>query len=572
MTCGILSRAAMAKDKNPSGRASATDQRILRKTGEIMAITFSQHVSLEVLWHDHGTPPKFPASAASLSVVLRLQFQRDMTKSAILPKVGFVSLGCPKNLVDSEVMMGILAREGYELTPRADDAEVLIVNTCSFIESAQKESVDAILEMTEYKKFGSAKKIIVAGCLVERYRNDILAQIPEVDTVVGTGEVEKILDAVRGTPSESAAHANPSDFLYHELTPRMLATPRHAAYIKVAEGCDHPCSFCIIPQLRGKFRSRRFESVVREAENLARAGVSEITLIGQDTTSYGEDLNLRDGLAVLLARLAQIPELAWVRFLYAYPNRVTQGLLDTLAAHPRLVKYLDMPLQHASRNVLASMKRGSNGDAFLKLLERVRKTIPGVSLRTSFIVGFPGETAADFHELRDFVRAAEFDWMGVFTYSDVDTAGSFALGKKVDENVKAERRDELMTLQKKISARKLKTRVGRSEIALLEGVAAESEMLWQARLEGMAPDIDGKVYVNDLMSSGGGVFREDELPKPGDLVRLEITEAHDYDLVGRVTEIVRRAQAPTISADASAMPPSIAVQRIATGAALRILQ
>jgi ribosomal protein S12 methylthiotransferase len=495
-----------------------------------------------------------------------------MTKSAILPKVGFVSLGCPKNLVDSEVMMGILAREGYELTPRADDAEILIVNTCSFIESAQKESVDAILEMAEYKKFGSAKKIIVAGCLVERFRGDILAQIPEVDAVVGTGEVEKILDAVRGIPSDTTAHANPSDFLYHELTPRMLATPRHAAYIKIAEGCDHPCSFCIIPQLRGKFRSRRFESVVREAENLARAGVSEITLIGQDTTSYGEDLNLRDGLAVLLSRLAQIQELAWVRFLYAYPNRVTQGLLDALAAHPRLVKYLDMPLQHASRNVLASMKRGSNGDAFLKLLERVRKTIPGVSLRTSFIVGFPGETAADFRELRDFVRAAEFDWMGVFTYSDVDTAGSFALGKKVDEETKVERRDELMALQKKISARKLKAHIGRNEIALLEGVAAESEMLWQARLEGMAPDIDGKVYVNDLMSSGGGVFREDDLPKPGDLVRLEITEAHDYDLVGRVTEIVRRAQSPIVSADAAAMPASIAARRIATGAALRILQ
>ena len=468
--------------------------------------------------------------------------------------------------------MGILAREGYELTPRADDAEVLIVNTCSFIESAQKESVDAILEMAEYKKFGSAKKIIVAGCLVERYRDDILAQIPEVDAVVGTGEVEKILDAVRGTPSTGGAHAAPSDFLYHEFTPRMLATPRHAAYIKIAEGCDHPCSFCIIPQLRGKFRSRRFESVVREAENLARAGVSEITLIGQDTTSYGEDLELRDGLAVLLSRLAQIPELAWVRFLYAYPNRVTQGLLDALAAHPRLVKYLDMPLQHASREVLASMKRGSNGDTFLKLLERVRRTIPGVSLRTSFIVGFPGETAADFRELREFVRAAEFDWMGVFTYSDVDTAGSFALGKKVDEDTKAERRDELMALQKKISARKLKTRVGRSEIALLEGVAAESEMLWQARLEGMAPDIDGKVYVNDLMSSGGGVFQEEDLPRSGDLVRLEITEAHDYDLVGRVTEIVRRAHLPSVPASAAAMPPSIAVQRIATGAVLRILQ
>ena len=471
--------------------------------------------------------------------------------------------------------MGILAREGYELTPRADEAEVLVVNTCSFIEPAQKESVDAILEMAEYKKFGAARRLIVAGCLVERYRKDIMAQIPEVDAVIGTGEVEQIMDAVRGTPRahHNGAHAGPSDFLYHELTPRMLATPRHAAYIKIAEGCDHPCEFCIIPQLRGKFRSRRFESVVREAENLARSGVSEITLIGQDTTSYGEDLGLRDGLALLLARLAEIPELAWVRFLYAYPNRVTQGLLDTLAAHPRLVKYLDMPLQHASRNVLANMKRGSNGAAFLKLLERVRKTIPGVSLRTSFIVGFPGETDKDFRELCGFVRAAEFDWMGVFTYSDVDTAGSFAMDAKVEEEVKGERRDTLMALQKKISERKLKARVGRIEIALLEGASAESELVWQARLEGMAPDIDGKVYVNDVMPGGdSAAFSDDALPRAGDLVRLEITEAHDYDLVGRVTEIVRRAERPEAPANSHAMSPPIPVQRIATGAALRVLQ
>jgi ribosomal protein S12 methylthiotransferase len=495
-----------------------------------------------------------------------------MQKPVQNTKVGFVSLGCPKNLVDSEVMMGILAREGYELTPRADEAEVLVVNTCSFIEPAQKESVDAILEMAEYKKFGAARRLIVAGCLVERYRSEIQAQIPEVDAMVGTGEIEGILDAVRGTPAVSpnghtdAAHAGPSDFLYHELTPRILATPRHAAYIKIAEGCDHPCSFCIIPQLRGRFRSRRFESVVREAENLARAGVSEVTLIGQDTTSYGEDLGLRDGLAQLLARLAKVEELAWVRFLYAYPNRVTQGLLDTLAAHPRLVKYLDMPLQHASRNVLAEMKRGSNGGAFLKLLERVHKTIPGVSLRTSFIVGFPSETDADFRELCDFVRAAEFDWLGVFTYSDVDTAGSFALSKKVDEDVKAERRDKLMAMQRKVSARKLKARVGRTEIALLESESKESELVWEARLEGMAPDIDGKVYVNDIASVN------DELPRSGDLVRIEITEAHDYDLVGRVTEIVRRAEMIAPAQGVAAMPPRIPVQRIATGAALRVLQ
>ena len=311
-----------------------------------------------------------------------------------MTKVGFISLGCPKNLVDSEVMMGILSREGYELTPRADEAEILVVNTCSFIEPAQKESIEAILEMAEHKKFGAAKKLIVAGCLVERFRNEILQQVPEVDAVVGTGEVERILEAVEG--DLRVLSAQPPSFLYHDLTPRIVATPKHQAYIKIAEGCDHPCTFCIIPELRGAFRSRRFESVIREAENLAAAGAREITLIGQDTTSYGEDLHLRDGLAVLLERLAQVEDLTWVRFLYAYPNRVTQKLLDTLAAHPRLAKYIDMPLQHASRNVLARMKRGSNGDAFLKLLERMRVTIPGVTLRTSFIVGFPRRNGSRF--------------------------------------------------------------------------------------------------------------------------------------------------------------------------------
>src|SRR3984957_16656276 len=314
-----------------------------------------------------------------------------------MPKVGFVSLGCPKNLVDSEVMMGILARAGYELTPRAGEADVLVVNTCSFIEPAQKESVESILEMAEYKKTGRAQKLIVAGCMVERYRNEIREQIPEVDAVIGTGEIEKILAACAGDliTQENEAVESPA-YLYHDLTPRILTTPRHSAYIKINEGCDHPCTFCVIPQLRGKFRSRRFESVVSEAQNLAAAGVREISLIGQDTTYYGEDLGLRDGLPTLLARLAQIEDLHWVRFLYCYPNRITGKLLDTIAAHPKLAKYLDVPLQHASRSVLARMKRGSNADAFLKMLEKIRRTIPGVFIRTSFIVGFPGETEKDF--------------------------------------------------------------------------------------------------------------------------------------------------------------------------------
>jgi ribosomal protein S12 methylthiotransferase len=481
-----------------------------------------------------------------------------------MTKVGFVSLGCPKNLVDSEVMMGFLARGGYELTPRADEAEVLVVNTCSFIEAAQKESVDAILEMAEHKKFGAAKKLIVAGCLVERYRAQLLEQVPEVDAIVGTGEVERILEAVEGDLRMLPA-ARPA-FLYHDLTPRVVTTPRHAAYIKIAEGCDHPCTFCIIPQLRGKFRSRRFESVVREAQNLAAAGAREITLIGQDTTSYGEDLGLRDGLAQLLARLAQVEDLLWVRFLYAYPNRVTQKLLDTLASHPRIARYMDMPLQHASRNVLARMKRGSHGDAFLKLLERIRATIPGVSLRTSFIVGFPGETESDFAELCDFVRAAKLDWMGVFEYSDVDNAASFPLADKVNAATITDRRNQLMAIQKKISRENLRAKKGTTAIALVEGPSKDNPLVWEARLEGMAPEIDGKVYLTDIEVAG-------QAAETGDVARVEITKTDNYDLIARVVEILPRSISPSVLA--STIPPTRhpvqQLARISTGAALRVL-
>ena len=458
--------------------------------------------------------------------------------------------------------MGILARQGYELTPRADEAEVLVVNTCSFIESAQKESVEAILEMAEHKKFGAAKKLIVAGCLVERYREQILEQVPEVDAVVGTGEVERILEAVEG--DLKVLPAQPPSFLYHDLTPRIITTPKHQAYIKIAEGCDHPCSFCIIPQLRGAFRSRRFESVVREAENLAAAGTREITLIGQDTTSYGEDLGLRDGLALLLEKLAGIEDLLWVRFLYAYPNRVTQKLLDTLAAYPRLAKYMDMPLQHASRNVLARMKRGSNGDAFLKLLERMRKTIPGVALRTSFIVGFPGETKEDFEKLAQLVEAAKLDWMGVFEYSDVDNAASFALEGKVDPETIAERRARLMGLQRKISREKLRAFKGHTVMALVEGPSKDNPLVWEARIEGMAPDIDGKLYLTDIELPSG------EVAIAGDVAQVEIEKTDAYDLIGRVVEIrPRPAAGPVVSVQTVA--PAEKLTRIATGAALRVI-
>jgi ribosomal protein S12 methylthiotransferase len=467
-------------------------------------------------------------------------FASAARKRPEMPKVGFVSLGCPKNLVDSEVMMGILARAGYEITPRAGEADVLIVNTCSFIAPAQQESVDSILEMAEYKKFGCAQKLIVAGCMVERYRDDIRAQIPEVDAVIGTGEIEKILAACEGQLRPDGAAELPT-YLYHDLTPRVLATPRHTAYIKINEGCDHPCTFCVIPQLRGKFRSRRFESVVHEAENLAAAGAREISLIGQDTTFYGEDLGIRDGLPILLERLAQIEDLHWIRFLYCYPNRIAGKLLDTIAAHPRLAKYLDVPLQHASRSVLARMKRGSSGDAFLKMLEKVRRAIPGVSIRTSFIVGFPGETEKDFGELCDFVRASEFDWMGVFSYSDEDTSKSFAFENKVDAKTIERRRNTLMAIQKKISARKLRARIGQRLQVMLEGPSKDTGLVWEARLEGMAPEIDGKVYITEF----AGVADAADLPAPGTLATIKVTAGKEYDLIARAIEFAAPPARPS---------------------------
>ena len=472
------------------------------------------------------------------------------------PKVGFVSLGCPKNLVDSEVMMGMLAQAGAELVARAEDADVIVVNTCSFIASAQQESVNTILEMARHKT-GNARKLVVAGCLVERFRDEIRKNIPEIDAVVGTGELEKILAAVGIERREVQASDSPfhiltsraegdlrathgrfsretwdgaisdlPNYLYDEATPRVLATPKYSAYIKIAEGCDHPCSFCIIPQLRGKFRSRRFESVIAEAEKLARSGVREITLIGQDTTCYGEDFGLKDGLALLLGKLAAIEDLRWVRFLYAYPNKITGRLLETIARHEKICSYVDVPLQHASAATLKRMKRGGSADIFLRTIEKMRSTIPNVTLRTSFIVGFPGETEKEFEELCEFVKAAEFDWMGTFAYSDQEGATAFALDEKVSQREIERRRKHLMQIQKQISRRRKKALRGHEIEVLLEGSSEESDLLLEARSAMHAPEIDGKLYIADVPDGLTAM--------PGEFYRCEITETHDYDLVGRL--------------------------------------
>jgi ribosomal protein S12 methylthiotransferase len=441
-------------------------------------------------------------------------------------KIGFVSLGCPKNLVDSEVMMGQLVAGGHELTHRPDEADVIVVNTCSFIDPAKQESVDTILEMAEFKKTGRAKKLIVAGCLVERYRGDIRDQLPEVDALVGTNELDRILSLCEGESTENGAV---QPYLYHDMTPRVLSTPKHFAYIKISEGCDHPCSFCVIPQYRGKNRSRRFESVVVEATRLFGQGVREINLIGQDTTAYGDDLGMTGGLAQLLGRLAKIetPQEKWIRFLYAYPNRVSQQLLDTLAEHDSLVKYIDMPLQHASASVLKRMKRGASGDIFLKLIEKIRASVPGITIRTSFIVGFPGETDKDFEELCAFVRAAKFDRLGVFSYSDEDTSKSYQLDGKVDGRTIHNRKRRLMSIQRQISRANNKKLVGREFPVLIEGPSQETELLWECRMQSQAPEIDGVSYINDLGESPA---------RPGQIRRFRVTESHDYDVVGELID------------------------------------
>ncbi len=451
--------------------------------------------------------------------------------------------------------MGMLAQAGAQLTPEADDADVIVVNTCSFIASAQQESIDTILEMARHKTVGKAKRLVVAGCLVERFHDEIRKNIPEVDAVVGTGELEEILAAagVGETPRTSnpfniltsrpegnhrrgqgrfardswdGAVADLPNYLYDDHTPRVLTTPGYSAYIKIAEGCDHPCSFCIIPQLRGQFRSRRFESVIAEAERLAQSGVREITLIGQDTTCYGEDLGLKDGLAVLLEKLAGVEGVRWIRFLYAYPNKITGRLLETIAAHDNICSYIDVPLQHASPTVLKRMKRGGGADLFLRSIEKMRRVIPGVTLRTSFIVGFPGETEKEFEELGSFVKEAAFDWMGAFGYSDQEGAGAFDHGKKLSSREIESRRKSLMSMQKKISRTKKKSLIGREFDLLLEGTSTESDLLLEGRTAMHAPEIDGKVFVND--------YPEENEPKAGEFYRCRITAAHDYDLVAEI--------------------------------------
>ena len=446
-------------------------------------------------------------------------------------KVGFISLGCPKNLVDSEVMMGQLKQSGYQITSDAADADTIVVNTCGFIDSAKKESIDTILEAAQLKTNGQAKRLIVAGCLVERYRDELKAEIPEVDAFIGTSQINDILTVCDPKTNTRSLPVIPlgnqsATYLYDESTPRVLATPSHYAFVKIAEGCDRPCAFCFIPQMRGHFRSRRFGSIIAEAHQLAEEGIKEIILVAQDSSRYGEDLGKQDALARLLRELSHVDGIEWVRVMYTYPTHISDAFLDVLAEEPKAVKYLDMPLQHASQNVLKLMKRGGNRKSLERLIERVRKRVPGIGVRTTFISGFPGETENDYEELLGFIKSVEFDRVGVFTYSDEEGTPAFDLPDKVPSRTAARRRNSLMKEQAKISRRKNKARVGEVVQVLFEGESKESELLWQGRMETQAPDIDGCVLINDVPDGMA--------PAAGEMVNVEITEAHEYDLVGRI--------------------------------------
>jgi ribosomal protein S12 methylthiotransferase len=469
-------------------------------------------------------------------------------------KIGLISLGCPKNLVDSEVMLGLAHGAGHELTSDPGAADVLVVNTCAFIDSAKQESIDAILEMAGHKKTGACRRLIVTGCLAERYREQLRTEIPEIDAVLGTGEVPEIVNAIGGAarstastapvtfyraastqhlapgtqhPAPSTQHPAPStrpSYLYDADTPRRLTTPKHYAYVKIAEGCDYKCAFCIIPTLRGAYRSRPADSIVREARALAERGVKELLLISQDTTFYGIDRRERGALARLLRQLNAIDGLEWIRLLYLYPTTIDDATLGAIAESDKVCKYIDLPLQHASNPVLARMKRPGTRQIYDRLLARIRERIPGVALRTTFIVGFPGETDSDVEALCGFVNDHRFEHVGVFTYSHEEGTSAYGMENDVAAGRKAARRARVMTLQRRIVRTRNRGRIGERVRVLVDGPATDHELVLKGRLSTQAPEIDASVFLTDCDPScvQAGAFAE-----------MEIVGARHYDLIAR---------------------------------------
>lgn len=447
-------------------------------------------------------------------------------------RVGMISLGCAKNLVDGEVMLGHLAGSGAQVTADAGEADIVVVNTCGFIEDAKRESIDAILEVVGAKEQGAVRRVIVSGCMAQAYAAQLKEEIPEIDAFVGLDELERIVEAVSGELDGHLPDQQGALKLYDHHHPRILSTAT-SAYLKVAEGCNNPCTFCHIPAMRGRFRSRSTEDLVIEARRLEAEGVRELVLIAQDTTRYGEDLGIKRGLRTLLERLLAETAIPWIRFMYAYPATLDESLFELMADNHRLLPYLDIPLQHASRAVLKNMKRGGDGQSYIRLIERARNTVPDITLRTTFIVGFPGEGEDEFQELLDFVRHIRFDHVGVFTYSWQEENPGAELGDPVSDDVKSMRRDRVMELQQQITLDRNSALVGKTMEALVAGPLAEMELLTEARLQRQAPEIDGRLLINDGTAPAGS------------MVEVEITEAFPYDLVGRIVAV--KAPGPAVS-------------------------
>jgi ribosomal protein S12 methylthiotransferase len=437
-------------------------------------------------------------------------------------KVGLVSLGCPKNLVDSEIMMGLIKDSGFVLTNREQEADILIINTCSFIDQAKEESIKTILELARHKVDGKCRSLLVAGCLAQRYPRELLREMPEIDGLVGTGSIPEIAGAIHKTlAGERVLLVESPGYLHTADNTRVQATPPYTAYLKIAEGCDNRCSYCVIPEIRGPHRSRKMEDILDEAAGLAGRGVKELILTAQDTTLYGRDLYSRLALDELLARMEGIEGLVWVRILYAYPTYFTDKLIEIIAKGKKICRYIDIPLQHAADTVLRRMNRRGSREENLRLLEKLRLAIPGITLRTSFIVGFPGETEEEFQELLDFMSEVKFDRAGVFVYSREEGTAAAEMAGQVPEEIKIERRERAMELQQKISLENNRGKVGENVTVLVE--ASRENGMYEGRTESDAPDIDGKVF-----------FSSNRDLKPGDFVRVLISDASWYDLNGEL--------------------------------------
>lgn len=475
------------------------------------------------------------------SSLIQLGRKQPVRNAAGSTTIGFVNLGCSKNQVDSEIMLGTLVQDGFELTADPQNAEVVIINTCGFIEEAKQESIDTIIEHGKLKQSGSCRVLIAAGCLAQRYQGDLLKALPELDGVVGTGEFGKIAqicrDLLMPKKRQQRLWISEPPYLYDAEAPRLRLGKAHSAYVKIAEGCNRNCAFCAIPIMRGKQRSRPVESIVAEAERLAAEGVKEINLISQDTINYGVDLGIRHGLVTLLRELVKVNDLRWIRPFYLYPQQVTDELLDLYAGEEKITKYIDMPLQHINDRMLKRMHRLGDRKAITSLVDRIRTRIPGVVFRTAFIVGFPGETETAFDELKTYVEETEFDRVAVFLYSDEEETPAVSLDDKIARSVMEERRNDILAVQDGIAAAKGRAHIGSVMDVLVEGVSEETELLLEGRHEGLAPEIDGVVYINEGVANLTDPHRARQdapFPAPGEMVKVEITDAALYDLMGHI--------------------------------------